>query len=247
MTSRDPIPLVQRLQKPSLPKRFYDEASIGEGADGFVLLLDGRPARTPAKVALAVPTRALAQRLAAEWARQGAHIDPSTMPVTRLVNVALDAVVPNPAPVRAEIAKYARSDLLCYRAGEPAGLVAKQAGHWDPILAWARDALGARFILSEGVTFVVQPESAIAAIESAVAAYEGLGLAALEVMTTLTGSALIALGVARGALRLEAAWAAAHVDEDWNIALWGEDDEAKARRARRFTEMQAAEVVLRLG
>lgn len=247
MTSRDPISLVQRLQKPSLPKRFYREASIGEGAGGFALLLDGKPTRTPAKLPLVVPTRALAEMIAAEWAGQTEHIDPATMPVTRLVNVALDAVVPNPAPVRAEIVKYARSDLLCYRAGEPEGLVASQTRHWDPILAWAREALGARFILSEGVTFVDQPASAIAAIEGAVAAYDGLALAALEIMTTLTGSALIALGLTRGALSLDAAWAAAHVDEDWNIALWGEDEEAMARRARRFTEMQAAEAVIRGG
>ena len=144
-----------------------------------------------------------------------------------------------------EIAKYLGSDLLCYRADTPEGLVARQAQHWDPMLGWARDALGARFVLSEGVMFVAQPESAVAAASAHIPS-DPWRLGAVHTITTLTGSALLALGVARGALGIETAWAAAHVDEDWNMEQWGRDELALARRAGRFAEMQAAGIVLAL-
>jgi chaperone required for assembly of F1-ATPase len=228
---------VRRWMKPELPKRFYASASVGEAPDGFRLLLDGRPARTPGRNVIVVPARALAERLALEWDGQGETIDPSTMPLTRLVTTALDGVLPNPEPVRAEIVKYAGSDLLCYRAGEPEGLVTRQSEAWDPVLAWVRERFGARFVLSEGVMFVEQPPAATAAIAAEVERFEGFALAALHVMTTLTGSTFLALAVAHGQLGVDAAWTAAHVDEDWNILQWGEDAEATARRARRFVDM----------
>jgi chaperone required for assembly of F1-ATPase len=238
--SETPIETAQRLTRPELPRRFYTGVSIDERAEGFVVMLDGRPARTPGRALLAVPTMALANLLVAEWRGQGEVIAPETMPATRLVNVALDAVRAAPGPVRAETVKFVRSDLVCYRAGEPAGLVARQAEAWDPVLNWARSRFGARFVLSEGVMFVEQPPESIAAIAAVVDGFEVLPLAALQSMTTLTGSALLALAVALGQWDVETAWVAAHVDEDWNILHWGEDEEAAARRAFRFTEMQAA-------
>lgn len=243
---RDPIEQARLLTRPTLPKRFYKRVTVGEGEGGFTVLLDGRPARTPNKVALLVPSRALAERLAGEWDAQGEEIDPRSMPLTRLVNAALEGVAVQGKAVRAEIVKYAASDLLCYRAGEPAGLVARQVAAWDPVLAWARDEFGARFVLSEGVMFVEQPPATLTAIARAVAALSVLELAATQVVTTLTGSALLALSVLRGRLSAEEAWAVAHVDEDWNIEQWGTDEEAAARRASRWVEMQAAAGLLRL-
>jgi chaperone required for assembly of F1-ATPase len=168
------------------------------------------------------------------------------MPLTRLVNSAIDGVTGREAEVRADIAKYAASDLVCYRAEVPAELVRRQAEAWDPILSWGREALAARLVLSEGIVPVAQPRAATAAVEGALAELDAFSLAAHHVMTTLMGSALLALAHARGRLTAEEAWAAAHVDEDWQIGQWGEDAEAKARRARRWAEMQAASRLLEL-
>jgi chaperone required for assembly of F1-ATPase len=202
--------------------------------------------RTPAKAVLAVPTRVLAEAIAGEWEAQREHIDPAGMPLTRLANSAIDGVRMHQADVLADIVKYAASDLLCYRASEPELLVRRQAEAWDPVLAWAREALGARFEVAEGIMPVIQPEAAKSAVAGALEGLDTFSLAALHVMTTLTGSALLALAHARGHLAAEAAWAAALVDEDWQIARWGEDAEAAARRRRRWTEMQAASRLLAL-
>ena len=147
-------------------------------------------------------------------------------------------------PVRAEIVKYAGSDLTCYRAGGPQSLVDAQEAAWGPVLAWAREALGARFLLVEGIVAVDQPAESLAAVKAALADLDPLKLAALHVATTLTGSALIALAVLRGGLTAEDAWTAAHVDEDWQMAQWGRDATALSRRAARWQEMQAAALIL---
>jgi chaperone required for assembly of F1-ATPase len=165
------------------------------------------------------------------------------MPLTRLANAIIDGVAAAPQPVADEIAKYLASDLVFYRAGAPPGLVEGQARHWDPILDWARQALGADFKLGEGVISVAQPEAALAAARAAIPE-EPWRLGAVHSITTLTGSALIALAMAHGALATDAAWEAAHVDEDWNVAQWGRDEMAMARRDFRFAEFQAAATVL---
>ncbi len=238
---RNPIKAAQQAMRPAPPKRFFAEAGI-EARDGaFVLTLDGRPARTPARNPVAVPTRPLGEALAAEWQAQQAAIDPAAMPLTRLVNSAIDGVANSMAEVRADIVKYAGSDLIVYRAGEPDRLVADQAAAWDPILAWAYDVLGARFLLSEGVTFVAQPETAVSALRARLEEETSpFRLAALHVMTTLTGSALIAVAHAGGFLSAEEAWAAAHVDERFQERVWGEDEEAMQRRTRRKADFLAA-------
>lgn len=243
----DPMRAAQRAMRPQLPRRFYAAVTVAEGEGGFALHLDGRTPRTPRGHPLAVPARPLAEALAAEWASQGEVIDPATMPLTRLVNVTIDEVASEGQQHATidEIVRYAGSDLVCYRAADPAGLVARQAAAWDPVLAFARDELGARLVLAEGVTFAAQPEPALAAVRRAVAATPPFALAALYTLTALAGSALIALAVARGALPPDAGWAAAHVDEDWQAQFWGEDDHAMARRAARKAEWDAAVLVLR--
>jgi chaperone required for assembly of F1-ATPase len=170
-------------------------------------------------------------------------IDPAMMPLTRLANTIIDGVVAAPAAVAAEVERYLACDLVFYRAPGPAGLVARQDAAWDPVLAWARDALGARFVLAQGIMFVAQPPQALAAASAAIPPAPW-PLGALHSITTLTGSALIALALAAGALPVDAAWAAAHVDEDWNMDFWGRDELALERRASRFAEMKAATTVL---
>jgi chaperone required for assembly of F1-ATPase len=241
----DPREAARRSVRPQLRKRFYNHATAGEGGAAFPVLLDGRGVKTPSGNALSSPTRALAEAIAAEWEAQAERIDPATMPLTRLANAIIDGVAADPQPVADEIAKYLGSDLLCYRAGTPGGLVARQALHWDPILAWARDTQGARFVLSEGVVFVAQPETALGAARAAIPS-DPWRLGATSLITTLTGSALIALAVGHGKLSVDEAWAAANVDEDWNMAQWGRDELALERRAVRFADMQAAGQVLAL-
>ncbi|HEV1999230.1 MAG TPA: ATP12 family protein [Xanthobacteraceae bacterium] len=245
---RAPDPMrAARGTKRALPKRFYKEASVGATPGGHALLLDGKPVKTPARLPLVLPTRALAEAVAVEWAAQETRIDPARMPITRLANLAIDRGAESAAALVDEIAGYAGSDLLLYRAGEPAALVAMQAAHWDAILAWAGEALGARFVLAEGLKFVAQPEAALAAARAAIAAHAPpFRLTAVASLTMLTGSALIALALSRGALDVDAAWAAAHVDEDWNIQKWGEDAEATKRRAARRAEFGAAARMLAL-
>ena len=237
----DPVEMARRDLKKSLPKRFYKQAHFELREGAYALLLDGRPAQTPGRNRIALPTEAAARLVADEWQAQAELIDPATMPITRIVNSAIDGVAREMESVRAEIAKYAGSDLVCYRAADPEALAEAQAQAWDPVLAFARDKFGARLVLAEGVMFAEQPDHALAAIRKAVDAIEGeMALAALHVMTTLTGSALIALALVHGHFDVDAAWAAAHADEDYQMRIWGEDTEALARRNKRWGEMKAA-------
>ena len=246
-TVGDPLGSVQRDSRPALPKRFYATAGAEARDSGFALTLDGRAARTPGKRPLAFPTQALAEAVAREWAAQGELIDPRTMPLTRLVNSAIDGVASTMEATRADMAGYAGTDLLCYRAASPEALAALQAAAHDPVLDWAHEALGARFVVTQSVMHVRQPDSTLAVVRAALEAVEDpFALAALHVQTTLTGSVILALAVAHGRLNPDEAWRAAHVDEDFQISQWGEDDEAMIRRAARWLEMQAAAQMLLL-
>jgi chaperone required for assembly of F1-ATPase len=241
----DATELARRAMRPQLRSRFYTRAEVENEGSEFGIALDGRPVKTPARRPLAAPSLPLAQALAAEWDAQRDVIDPASMPLTRLANSIIDGVTDRAAAVRAEVERYLACDLVFYRAPGPAGLVARQGAAWDPVLAWARDTLGARFVLAEGIVFVAQPPEALAAAATAIPDAPW-PLGALHSATTLTGSALIALALLRGALSLDAAWSAAHVDEDWNMDLWGRDPLALERRAARFAEMQAAGTFLRM-
>jgi chaperone required for assembly of F1-ATPase len=242
----DPREAARRGARPQLRKRFFQKAHVGEAAGGgHPLLLDGKPVKTPARRALVAPAAALAEKIAEEWNAQTEVIDPARMPLTRLANAVLDAVTDAMGPVAEEVARYLGSDLLCYRAEAPEGLVERQTRVWDPVLAWARETMGARFVLAQGVMHVAQPEATIAALRAKIPA-DPWRLGAVSTITTLTGSALLALALAHDALDAEAVWAAAHVDEDWQMSQWGSDDAALERRAYRQAEFDAAVAVLRL-
>ena len=246
VTPIDPVAMARRDLQKSLPKRFYKEASAGERDGAFALLLDGRPAKTPGRNAFAAPTLAAAEALAEEWGRQAELIDPTAMPLTRMANSAIDGVAQAQDATAEDIARFGASDLVCYRAGESEALAKAQAARWDEVLDYAREKLGARLVCAEGVNYVEQPEAAKRAIRAAVKRIAGDGpaaafaLTALHVMTTLTGSALLALAVADGVLTPQEAWTSAHVDEDFQMNIWGSDEAALARRARRWAEMEAA-------
>lgn len=237
----DPIRRAQIQMKKPLPQRFYKGVSVTQGENGYTIELDGKAVKTPARQPLAVPTAALATLIAREWAGQVDVIDPATMPVTRLVNTALDGIAGDSEPVFDDIVRFSGTDLLCYRADSPQRLVERQSDRWNPVIDWAAHALGARFILAEGVMHQEQPREAIAAVAAALRKYDTpLQLASLHTITTLTGSAILALAFAEGRLPIADIWALAHLDEDWTIEHWGSDEEAEQRRAQRFAEFQAA-------
>lgn len=232
------------VPKPADPmRRFYSEATVGPEADGTrAVLLDGRPIRTPARAHLATPP-AIAEGIAAEWNAQGEHILPVTMPLTRLANTAIDGVARAVDAVKDDIARIAGGDLVLYRADAPEGLVARQREHWDPVVRRAEEMLGLRLILSEGVMPIRQHERLGEMVRARLPS-EPLRLAATHQLTTLMGSAFLTLAVLEGSLPFDAAWRAAHVDEDWNIDAWGEDAEAKARRDLRERDARAAAFVV---
>jgi chaperone required for assembly of F1-ATPase len=240
----DPEEAVRRASRTPQRRRFYTNPAMAETAAGFVITLDDKPIRTPSARQVIVPAREIAEVVVAEWEAQKEFVDPLTMPMTRFANSVVDAVVDRIDAVREDIAKYFESDLLFYRAGHPEALVAREAAHWDPILFWAADALGAHFILAQGIVPIRQPESAIAAARATLPD-DPWSIAALHVITTLTGSALLALALLRGVADADQVWAAAHVDEDWNCEKWGVDDEVAARRAARLVDFKAATRILK--
>lgn len=239
----DPRESARASARTPLRKRFYREACVTDAEGGFAITLDGRPIRTPSGRQVVIPARTLADAVAAEWAAQGESIDPVSMPLTRIANSVVEGVVDRVGLVSDDLAKYFESDLLFYRAGHPEGLVAREAAHWDTVLFWAAEALGAHFILSEGVMHVKQPDEALR-IARAALPEDAWSVAALHMVTTLTGSALLALALAHGVRDAGQVWAAAHVDEDWNAEQWGVDEEAAARRATRLRDFEAAVTVL---
>lgn len=226
-------------------KRFYRAVAVASrsgalGAAGHEILLDSRPVRTPAKAPLALPTAALAERIAAEWDAQDKDIRPETMPLTQLANTAIDRVPRRRAEVVGEIAGYAGTDLVCYRASLPVELAARQGAAWQPLLDWIEARQGARLEIVEGLLPKPQPEPALAAIRAAVGAYDDFLLAALYLVTASAGSVVIALALAEGEIDPDEAFAAAHVDELFQAERWGEDAEAASRRAKIQADFRAA-------
>ncbi|MEA2829794.1 MAG: hypothetical protein QOF22_542 [Bradyrhizobium sp.] len=240
----DPEEAVRRTTRVPRRKRFYAKADVAQTPEGFAITLDDKPVRTPSGRPLVAPTRQIAEAIAAEWDAQQETINPLTMPLTRFANSVVEAVVDRVEAVVEDVAKYFQSDLLFYRAGHPEALVAREARHWDPVVFWAAEALGAHFILAEGIVHARQPDQAIAAARGALPD-DPWSISALHVVTTLTGSALLALALMRGVLDQDQVWAAAHVDEDWNIEKWGVDEEVAARRAARLVDFGAAASILK--
>ncbi|MCG6115148.1 MAG: ATPase [Mesorhizobium sp.] len=241
VSHENPMERARAQMRQPQPKRFYKTVEVSEVEGGFRVLLDGKPVRTPGRAFLALPTAAAAQIVADEFDAQGEILDIPAMPVLRLANTALDGVAQDPQAVLEDVLRYASCDLVCYRADGPEPLVARQAECWDAVIDWARATLSARMVLAEGVMHVDQPREAIAAIGIHLnARKDPFRLAALHVMTSLTGSALLALAVDEGQFTAEEAWKAAHVDEDWNIEQWGEDAEAAAMRVVRQRDMMGA-------
>ncbi|MEO0487137.1 MAG: ATP12 family protein [Pseudomonadota bacterium] len=220
-------------------KRFWTDATVEEAADGYRILLDGRGVKTPGRAALAVPTRPMAEAIAAEWAAQDDEIDPLSMPATRAANSAIEKITPQRDAVVETLAEYGASDLICYRAERPQALVARQAQAWDPLLDWAADALGARLTTTAGVMFQPQPADALAALRAPLDAATVFELAGLHDLIMLSGSLVIGLK-AREVDDPGALWAASRVDEIYQADEWGYDEEAVAFAAGKEAAFRAA-------
>ena len=232
------------LQK--FPKKFYELATIEEAEGGFSIVLDGRPVKTPGKQVLLLPNKASAQIVTDEWNAVEEVINPLKMPATRLANTAIDGVVNEMQAVMEDITRYSSSDLVCYRAETPQGLVEKQQEHWDPILDWAQSELCASFEIGEGIAFITQPKETIALFGARLKNHsDPFKLACIHTFTSISGSALIALALAEKHIDAETAWSAAHVDEDWNIYQWGEDFEAQERRVQKWIDFAVADKLLK--
>lgn len=222
-------------------KRFWDKVSVEATDGGFAVQLDGRAVRTPQKTLVAMPSEAMAQAVAMEWDAQGEKIDPLSMPVTRAANAALDKVTPQHGEVVDMLAAYGDSDLLCYRADSPEGLVAKQAAGWDPLVDWSATDLGAPLQLRTGIMHVPQAPESLATMHGHVAAFDPFRLTAFHDLVSITGSLILGLAVTRGRLEATAAWNLSRIDEDWQISQWGEDEEAAEQAALKRRDLLAAE------
>ena len=227
-------------------KRFYKDVSVG-GRDGaFAVLLDGKPLKTPSRSAYALPQRALAEAVATEWRQQGEEVDPDTMPITRLVNTAVERVPASRAPVAEQVLAIGRSDLLCYRADTAPGLAARQAAGWDPLLDWLAERYGARLRIGQGIAFVDQPAEALAALEQAIRPLDDFTLTGLSAAATILGSLALALALSEGRIDAAEAMRLATLDETFQSERWGVDAEAQARLDRLGAELAATERFLRL-
>ncbi|WP_417688800.1 ATP12 family chaperone protein [Roseibium sp.] len=243
--AKDPEQRARELSRRELPKRFYKQAVAAPIEGGFAIHLDGRAVKTPGKSTLLLPNETIAKAVAAEWEAQEKVINPGAMPLTRIANTAQDAVTARFAEVADEITRFCGSDALCYRADDPAVLVARQTEVWDPVLRWAEDKLESRFELIAGLIHREQPATLLKAYRARLDAFSPLQLAALHTATSLAGSAVLALALAEGHLSTDDAWTAAHIEEDFNIERWGEDAEASMIRAYKRTEFDAAALILR--
>lgn len=242
--ARDPEQRARELSKRELPKQFYKEAAAVAAKGGFAIHLDGRPVKTPSRAQLIVPVEAVAHAVAAEWNAQEKVINPATMPLTRIANSTQDAVAARFAEVADDVTKFCGTDALCYRADDPESLANRQTELWDPVLAWAGELLGGRFVLIAGLMHQEQPEALLSAYRARIGEMTPLRLAALHTATSLTGSAVLALALAEGRLSPDEVWQAAHVEEDFNIERWGQDAEAAQVRRYKRSEFDAAALIL---
>jgi len=207
-------------------KRFWKTATVEQTDDGFAVLLDGRSVKTPAKVGLIVPSKALAEKIASEWDAQEGDVNPEIMPFTRAANAAIDKVTLQFVEVADLIAAYGENDLLCYRAATPQELVDRQAAAWDPILDWANDVYGVRLATGQGVMHIAQPPSAIERLTQEVHALSPFQLTAFYDLVSLTGSLVLGFAIVNNRLGADVAWDLSRIDEIWQAEHWGQDEEA---------------------
>lgn len=221
-------------------KRFWKHVSFAEESEGWSIRLDERPVKTPARVPLNLPTKALAEAIGAEWSGIEGEIDPRAMPLTGFANAAIDRVAPDRQTFADGIAKYAEADLACYRAEGPRGLVSRQEEEWDKLLAWARRRFDVDFTTTTGLMHVDQSPATVERLSHAVSTLDSFRLSALQSLVTIGGSLVAALAVQEEAISPDEAWNAVSLDDRWQIEQWGADEEAEAALENRRRDFLAA-------
>ena len=242
--SCDPIQKVLRNLQPKRIKRFYKSVSTSNESSGYWIRLDDKPIRSPGNEIIECTNKELATRLAEEWEKQDEFIDYITMPITRIMNVAVDSVSDNITAVIDKVCSYASSDMICYRANGPKKLVTRQQQYWDPILQWLQQSFGLVFEVTAGILPVEQPLDSIQKVKNLLQDYGSIQLAALHTVTTIGGSILLALALEKKAFEPEIIWQAINLDEDWNIEQWGQDAEALRTRKFKQQDFDAAALIL---
>lgn len=227
-------------------KRFWTDVSVAAADGGYGIALDGKPVRTPGRLPLVVPSAPLAEAIADEWRSVEGEIRPQAMPLTGLANAAIERIAPDRPAFAAGLSRYAESDLLCYRAVDPAPLVERQQAAWDPLLAWARGRYDVHFGTVAGVMPRPQPPTTLARLHDAVTARTAFELAALAPIVTVTGSLVLALAQLEGAIDPDAAWSAARIDDDWQAEMWGRDELAERTTAAHRADFDAGVRMLKL-
>lgn len=227
-------------------KRFWSEVTVESDGTGWTIRLDGRPVRTPARAPLVVPTPALADAIADEWRAPSDTIDPRAMPLTGLANAAIDRVAPDPAAFADGLARYAETDLACYRAEGPGALTARQEERWDALLGWARRRYDVDFATTTGITHVAQPPATVERLAYAVESLDPYRLAGLSPLVATGGSLIAALAVLEHAFSPEDAWTAVSVDDQWQREQWGSDADAEAALENRRRDFMAGARFLEL-
>jgi len=217
--------------------RFYRDVLVLSGVRGYSIVLDGKPLNTPAGSEFELPTKALAEAIAQEWRDQDGKVRVETMILTKLANTAIDRVAGNRPLAVEQILAFGRTDVVCYRADGPAELVQRQASAWDPLVEWLRRRYRAKLQTISGLTHIAQKDSALRALEAAVAGRDNLVLAGLHAAATLCGSLTIALALIDGQLDADEAMAASQVDEDYQAERWGMDPEMAAKSAVKGREL----------
>jgi len=223
------------------PKRFYKDVAVIAEDGGFAVKLDGRNVRSPKGGRLLVPTRALAEMVAAEWDAQQVHIEIAAMHITRLVFTAIEAVPQAREATAAQVAQYAASDLLCYFSEDRNSLHERQVAGWEPVLRRAEQELALVFQRATGIVHAEQPQETLAKVEALALALDDFALTGVAFGTPLFGSAILALALQRGWLTGEEAWSLSRIDEAYQEEKWGIDEEAAERTARLLVEAQMLE------
>jgi chaperone required for assembly of F1-ATPase len=222
-------------------RRFYKDVTLGEQPGGFQVLLDGRGVKTVGGTPQVAPTLALGEALAAEWRRQGETIDPASLPLRDLTDYAIDVVAADPATIADGMINYAETDTLCYRADPDEPLYLRQMEVWEPLLARFEADHGVRLVRVSGIVHRPQPPGTLAALRARLRTLDPFTLAGVETMTTLSASLVIALAALDArADDARALWQAACLEEEWQAELWGREEEAEARRARREADFLRA-------
>lgn len=229
-------------------RRFYKDATLGAVPGGHQVMLDGRGVKTVGGAPQVVPTEALGQALAAEWRRQGETIDPRSLPLRDMADYAIDVVAAHPEGVAEGLLAYAETDTLCYRADPDEPLHARQQAEWEPLLAAFETAHGIALVRVSGVLHRPQPPEALAVLRARLGAMDPFTLAGVEAMTRLAASLVTALAALDAVHEDEplALWRAVCLEEEWQADLWGRDEEAEERRARREADFLRAAAFARL-